>query len=463
MRLLLALLLTLPLAAAQKPNVLFISIDDLNDWIGALGGHPQAKTPNLDRLAAQSVLFTRAYTAAPSCNPSRAALMTGIAPHVSGVYLNSQPWRPSPKLREADTIPQHFRKNGYWVAGAGKIFHGRYPDAASWDVYWPDQQKNKPDDPMPEGRPLNTIPKTAHFDWGPVQASPEAMGDRQVADWVSEQLGQEHEKPFFLACGIFRPHLPWYVPPKYFEPFPLDKIELPAYNSYDLDDLPAMGIERAGADRDHAKVIKHGQWKQAVQGYLASIYFADEQVGRVLDALDSGPNAGNTIVVLWTDHGWHLGEKQHWRKFALWEEATRTPLMWRVPKGIAPGLETGSEPGVRVDRPVGLLDIYPTLIDLAGLSAKSGLSGRSLTALLEDKDAEWDRPALTTYGRRNHAVRTDRWRYIRYRDGGEELYDHSKDWMEWTNLASDPEYRSVMDDLAQHLPAEDAENVPLLP
>jgi len=461
MRILLLLLLALPVAAADRPNVLFISIDDLNDWIGALGGHPQAKTPNLDRLAAESVLFTRAYTASPSCNPSRAALMTGIAPHRSGVYLNSQPWRPSPALQNADTIPQHFRRSGYWVAGAGKIFHGRYPDPASWDVYWPDQQKNKPDDPMPVGRPLNTIPKTAHFDWGPVQAAAGEMGDRQVADWISEQLGQEHEKPFFLACGIFRPHLPWYVPPEYFEPFPLDAIELPAFKYDDLDDLPKMGLERANPDRDHARVVKHGQWKKAVQGYLASIYFADEQIGRVLDALEKGPNAENTIVVLWTDHGWHLGEKEHWRKFALWEEATRTPLMWRVPKGAAPGLAAGTKAGLRVDRPVGLLDIFPTLIDLAGLPEKPELSGSSLTPLLADRNAHWDHPALTTYGYKNHAIRTDRWRYIRYRDGGEELYDHSRDWMEWTNLAGDPEYRTVIDELSRFLPKSDAENVPM--
>ena len=459
--LLLLLLLALPAAAADKPNVLFISIDDLNDWIGVLGGHAQAKTPNIDRLARSGVLFTHAYTAAPACNPSRAALMTGIAPHVSGVYLNSQAWRPTPVLRDADSIPQHFRKHGYWVAGAGKIYHGAFPDPPSWDVYFPDQQKNKPDDPMPDGRPLNGIPKTSHFDWGPVAARPEEMGDRQVADWVSQQLSKEHDKPFFLACGIFRPHLPWYVPPKYFEPFPLDKIELPAFNYNDLDDLPEFGVNRAISSGDHAKVIQHNQWRQAVQGYLASIYFADEQVGRVLDALENGPNADNTIVVLWTDHGWHLGEKEHWRKFALWEEATKTPLIWRVPKGVAPGMPEGTRAGVRVDAPVTLLELYPTLNELAGIAAKPGLSGVSVVPLLKNADAPWDRPALTTYGRRNHAVRTARWRYIRYRDGGEELYDHDVDGMEWKNLANDPDYRSVIEQLAKHLPENDAEDVPI--
>ncbi len=449
-----------PLVAADKPNVLFISIDDLNDWIGVLGGHPQAKTPNIDRLAASGVLFTQAYTAAPACNPSRAALMTGIAPHVSGVYLNSQAWRPTPVLRNADSIPQHFRKHGYWVAGAGKIYHGAFPDPASWDVYWPDQQKNKPDDPEPDGRPINGIPKTAHFDWGPVDVPAGEMGDRQVADWISGQLSKEHEKPFFLACGIFRPHLPWYVPPKYFEPFPLDKIELPAFNYNDLEDVPPSGVKMANPTRDHARVIGHDQWRRAVQGYLASIYFADEQVGRVLDALENGPNADNTIVVLWTDHGWHLGEKQHWRKFTLWEEATRTPVIWRVPKGIAPGLEQGTKAGTRVDTPVTLLEIYPTLIELAALKEKPELSGVSVVPLLKNPKAPWDRPALTTHGRKNHAVRSPRWRYIRYSNGEEELYDHATDWMEWKNLAGDPQYRPVIADLARHLPKTDAADVP---
>ena len=455
------LLASLPLAAADKPNVLFISIDDLNDWIGVLGGHPQTKTPNIDRLAKSGVLFTNAYTAAPACNPSRAALMTGIAPHKSGVYLNSQAWRPTPVLKDADSIPQHFRKNGYWVAGAGKIYHGAFPDPPSWDVYYPDQQKNKPDDPLPDGRPINGIPNTGHFDWGSVDAAPAEMGDRKVAEWISGQLSKEHDKPFFLACGIFRPHLPWYVPPKYFEPFPLDKIELPAFNYRDLDDIPAFGLKHANPGKDHANVTKHNQWRQAVQGYLASIYFADEQVGRVLDALESGPNADNTIVVLWTDHGWHLGEKEHWRKFALWEEATKTPLIWRVPEGVSSALSEGTKAGTRIETPVTLLEIYPTLNELAGIGTKPELSGVSVVPLLKDANAKWDRPALTTYGRKNHALRTPRWRYIRYRDGGEELYDHSVDWMEWKNLATDPQYREVIDRLAKSLPKTDADDVPI--
>ena len=322
-------------AAERKLNVLFIAIDDLNDWVGCLGGHPDVRTPHIDRLAARGVLFTRAYCAAPACNPSRAALMTGIRPSTSGVYTNSQPWRKSPVLADAVTLPQHFTAAGHKAIGSGKIYHGRFPDPPSWEAYWPSQTKNKPDDPLPPNRPVNGIPKTAHFDWGPVDASVEEMGDWQVADWVSRQLRVRHERPFFLACGFFRPHLPWYAPRKYFDMYPLDRITLPNVKEDDLDDVPAPARRMARPQGDHAKVTEHKQWRQAVQGYLASISFVDDCVGRVLDALDSSRYRDSTVVVLWSDHGWHLGEKLHWRKFALWEEATHNVMAVIVP-GMTP-------------------------------------------------------------------------------------------------------------------------------
>ncbi|MEZ5363177.1 MAG: sulfatase [Bryobacterales bacterium] len=444
--------------AADKPNVLFIAIDDLNDWIGVLGGHPQARTPNLDRLAARGVLFTHAYTAAPACNPSRAALMTGIAPYRSGVYLNSQAWRPV--MQDAVTIPQHFRKFGYWVAASGKIFHGAFPDPPSWDVYWPSQTKNKPDDPTPAKQPVNGIPKTGHFDWGPVTEGPEQMGDYKVAQWISARLGEKHDKPFFLACGMFRPHLPWYAPQKYFDEFPLDKIELPVFNADDLTDVPPGGIKMAKPAGDHAKVTEHHQWKKAVQAYLANILFMDEQIGRVIDALDKSEYKDNTIVVLWTDHGWHLGEKEHWRKFALWEEATRTPMMWVVPKGVSAALPQGTKAGVRVDQPVSLLDIYPTLVELAGLGPNAALMGDSLTPLLADPKAPFRGATVMTYGRNNHAVRTAEYRYIRYADGGEELYDHRDDEYEWKNLAKDSRYEEILEGMRRWIPKENHEDAP---
>jgi arylsulfatase A-like enzyme len=444
--------------AADKPNVLFIAIDDMNDWIGVLGGHPQARTPNLDRLAARGVLFTHAYTAAPACNPSRASLMTGIAPYRSGVYLNSQPWRPP--LQDAATLPQHLRKFGYSVMGSGKIFHGAYPDPPSWDLYWPSQKKNKPDDPEPKVRPVNGIPKAGHFDWGPVTEATEDMGDYKVAEWISGQLEKKHDKPFFLACGMFKPHLPWYVPQKYFDEFPLEKIELPTFNADDLADIPKGGLKMAKPQGDHANVVKYQQWKQAVQGYLASIRFMDEQVGRVIDALDKSDYKDNTIVVLWTDHGWHLGEKEHWRKFALWEEATRTPLMWVIPKGLSDALPAGTKAGVRVDHPVSLLDIYPTLVELTGVGPNHALMGDSLVPLLEDPKADFRGATVMTYGRNNHAVRTAEYRYIRYADGGEELYDHRDDEYEWKNLAKDPRYEEVITGLRKWIPSENAEDAP---
>ena len=442
--------------AQAKPNVLFIAIDDLNDWIGALGGHPQARTPNLDRLAKRATLFTRAYCQAPACNPSRASLMTGILPSTSGVYLNSQPWRAA--MPNAVTLPQHFMKHGYWAGGSGKIYHGPFPDPPSWNRYWPSPTKNKPNDPQPAKRPVNGIPKAAHFDWGPVDVADEKMGDHQVADWVIGQLGRKRDKPFFLACGIYRPHLPWYVPQKYFDLFDAEKLTLPNVPDDDLDDIPAAGVKMAQPQGDHARVLRHEQWRKAVHGYLAATAFADAQVGRVLDALDKSGQADNTIVVLWTDHGWHLGEKKHWRKFTLWEESARTPLMFVVPKGLAKALPGGTLADVRVDRPVGLIDIYPTLLDLCGLAANPANEGRSLAPLLADKNAKWQRPALTTHGRNNHGLRTARWRYIRYADGSEELYDHEADPNEWRNLADNPKLAKTKKRLARWLPNTNAPN-----
>ena len=340
--LLFAIFIAAPAAKAEAPNVLFIAVDDLNDWIEPMGGHPQAKTPNFARLARRSTLFSRAYTAAPACNPSRAALMTGVAPYRSGVYQNNQAWRPA--MPDVETLPQAFMRNGYWAGGSGKIYHGVYPDPASWNEYWPSKSLQREADPLPAQRPANGISGTGNFDWGPLEAATDEMSDAKVAAWVAAKLGEAHAKPFFLACGIFRPHLPWYVPGNYFRRYPLERVELPLVFNSDLADVPQAGLRMARPERDHASVVEHGQWKRAVQAYLASMSFADDMLGRVLDALDESGYADNTIIVLWGDHGWHLGEKHHWRKFALWEEATRVPLMISVPQG-APGLPEGTRDG----------------------------------------------------------------------------------------------------------------------
>jgi len=428
--------------AAEKPNVLFIAVDDLNDWTTFLGGYPGVKTPNLDRLARRGTFFTRAYCSAPACNPSRASLLCGVRPSTSGVYYNSNPWRP--QMPDAVTLPQHFMAAGYKVHGAGKIFHGRFKDPQSWHVYM-----SRPGDPAPKKRPANGIPHTAHFDWGPVDEDDDAMGDTQVTNFGIEFLGRKHDKPFFLAVGLFRPHLPWYVPRKYFDEYPLGDIVLPKVKADDLDDVPPIGRRMARPEGDHAKVLRYKQWEKAVQGYLASITYTDGQIGRLLDALDKSPYARNTIIVLWADHGWHLGEKLHWRKFTLWEEAGRVPLIF-----VVPGL---TRPETRCERTVSLLDIYPTLADLCGLPIGEHLEGKSLKPLLEDPTAAWDRPVVTTYGRQNHSVRCERWRYIRYSDGTEELYDHQNDPMEWTNLAADPKAAAVKEKLAGWLPKVNVE------
>ena len=438
---------------AQSPNVLFIAVDDLRDWVGHLGGHPNATTPHIDRLAKRGVSFTRAYCSAPLCNPSRISLLTGVAPSKSGVYGNGEKLRQ--KLPDAVTLMQHFRASGYSVRGAGKIFHGTSAyDKDSWDFYFKSSGSKKH-----RVKRDSSLPKSAWVPWGALACSDDEMLDGINAKWIITELKKPQEKPFFLAYGLTKPHLTWSVPQKYFDLHPLEGIKLPPTKKGDLDDLPAFGKKLArevydpSGERDfavkpngdHANVIANNQWGKAVQAYLATISFADAQIGRVLDALDRSGHADNTIIVLWGDHGWHLGEKNHWRKHALWDVSTRTPLIFSAPQGVAKDK--------LCQRPVSLIDIYPTLIDLCELPKRRGLDGQSLKSLLENPERKWDRPVVITYGLNNHAVQTERWRYIRYRDGGQELYDHERDPNEWTNLASIPKYSSVKTELANSLPA----------
>ncbi len=436
--------LTLCAEETPRPNILFISVDDLNDWVGCLGGHPQASTPNIDRLASSGMLFTNAHCPAPACNPSRTAIMTGISPHKSGLYDNRQKMREL--LPDAELLPAYFSNNGYWSAGSGKILH-YFIDARSWDEYFPPKET---EDPFPrtlypENRPVN-LPRGGPWqyietDWAALDATDEEFGgDWLVSKWIGEQLSKQHEKPFFLACGIYRPHEPWFVPKKYFDAFPIDEIELPpGYKEDDLDDLPPAG-QSQGPNRYFAHIRKHGQWKRGIQGYLASIAFADAMVGRVLDALENGPNRDNTIVVLWSDHGWHLGEKQHWQKYTPWRVCTRVPLIIRVPKGTR-GLQAGTRPGAECRKPVNLLSLYPTLTRLAGLPNQLSNDGPSLIPLLETPDAQWPHVSITHLGRPgNFGLSEERWRYIQYDNGDRELYDTDLDPYEWTNLAERPEH-----------------------
>lgn len=440
-----------------KPNVLFISIDDLNDWIGCLGGHPQALTPNLDRLAESGVLFTNAHCPAPACNPSRTAIMTGISPHKSGLYENGQKMREI--LPDVELLPQYLRKYGYRAIGSGKLLH-YFVDAPSWDDYFPEKETENPFPPTyyPEERPVN-LPRGGPWqyvetDWAALPVSDEEFGgDWLISKWVGEQLSKEQEKPFFLACGIYRPHEPWFVPQKYFEPFPLDTIQLPpGYREDDLADLPPSG-KRRGPNRYFEHIRSQGQWKQGIQGYLASIYFADAMLGRVLDALENGPHAGNTIVALWSDHGWHLGEKEHWQKFTGWRAATRVPLILCVPKGCSESLPEGTRAGVRSDQPVSLLSLFPTLCELAGVPEHIGNDGPSLVPLLEEEASNWPHVSLTFLGERGSlAVSGRRWRYIHYKNGDEELYDIAEDPYEWVNRAGDPAAAEKKEELKAFVP-----------
>lgn len=433
-----------PMYAAERMNVLFLAVDDLNDWISPLGGYNGCRTPNLERLANRGITFTRAYCAAPACNPSRASLMTGIRPWNSGVYVNPQPWRPA--MPDAVLLPKHFSNHGYHAVGAGKILHGRYDEPESWDAYASQQG-----DPKPTAKVAHDLhSKAGGIVWGQLDVDDSEMNDYKMASYAIDYLKQTHEQPFFLACGIYRPHMPWQVPRKYYEMYPVDQIKTPYVPDGDLKDLPAAGVKMAKPQGDHATILKTGNWDYAVQAYLASITFADAQVGRILDALEASAYNENTIVVLWGDHGWHLGEKEHWRKFALWEEATRVPFFVSVP-----GM---TKPGTRCEATVDLMSLYPTLCDLCQLPQPEQLDGISLLPLLKDIDADWPYPAITTHGRNNHAVRSERYRYIRYEDGSEELYDHQVDPGEFNNLAADPSMSIVIDDLQKWLPETNAPN-----
>jgi arylsulfatase A-like enzyme len=444
-------------ADSPRPNVLFIAMDDLNDWIGCLGGHPQTLTPNLNRLAESGVLFTNAHCAAPACNPSRTAIFTGRSPHRSGLYDNRQQMREV--LPDAELLPKTLSRHGYYSSGSGKMLH-YFIDANSWDEYFPKAETENPfpRTDNPQQRPV-TLPRGGPWqyvetDWAALDMTDEEYGgDYLVTKWVSEQLAKPREQPFFLACGIYRPHEPWFVPKKYFEPFPLDSIQIPpGYLEDDLKDLPPEG-QRRGPNRYFAHIRKQGQWKQGIQGYLASIHYADAMLGRVLDALDNSPHADNTIVVLWSDHGWHLGEKQHWQKYTAWRLCTRVPLMIRVPSGT-PGLPAGTQPA-RCSQPVNLVSLFPTLLDLCGLPAEPHHDGPSLVPLLADVGQDWPHPSITYLGDRgSYGLSTQAWRLVHYANGDEELYNTVDDPYEWTNLATDPQYRSKLDELRALAPTE---------
>jgi arylsulfatase A-like enzyme len=415
---------------ASKPNILFISIDDLNDWVGVLGGYPGVQTPNIDRLAERGTLFSNAHAAVPMCNGSRTAIFTGLKPTTTGIYGNNQDWRQT--RPDLVSIPEYFRENGYETIGSGKVFCNDISGKAIelFDQYF-----------KPKAHVKN--PNTKPFRYGPLDVPVGKTFDGQVADFASNYLQGKHDKPFFLSVGFYRPHIPLSVPKKYFDLYPLDSVKIPQVPKNDLDDVPPEGKRLAEGIGIHEKIVKMGNWQEIVQAYLASISSIDAMTGKLLDALEKSDYADNTIVVLWSDHGWHLGEKLHWKKQTLWEEATRVPLIIS-----APGV---TNPGDVSSQAVSLLDLYPTLVELAGLPEKKDLEGESLVPLIKYPNYDRKTPAITLW-EESLAVRTEDWRYIRYFDGSEELYDHKNDPRELVNLANKPEYSGVKKELAEWLP-----------
>lgn len=468
-------LLGFPGLAQEKPNVLLICIDDLKDWVGYLDGYEgTVHTPNIDRLASEGIAFTNAHTTSPVCNPSRTSFLLGKRPSTTGVYDNLQWWKPA--YPDEKPLPQYFRENGYLTVGSGKVFHEipGFNPPCSWDEYsdyvtdMPWNQANwdveryaiiygyrGPIVPYPDYLPLNGIkPLRSPRDWGALPNKPEdEYGDFMAAQYGVDFLEKDHEDPFFLAVGVFHPHLPWYVPQKYLDMYPIEDIVLPDIGKNDVEDLPTVGKEFAARYRkDFEEVRDAGKWKEAIQAYLASTTFADAQVGRLLDALENSQYAENTIVVLWSDHGWHLGSKEHWHKMTLWEESTRIPFVMKVPGMRSNGSECSA--------PVDMIHVYPTLLSLCDLPTKDDLDGLDMTPLLNNPESTWETPAIMELYRGNVAVRSEEWRYIRYHDGGEELYNLKRDPQEFKNLAGDKKYQTILEDHKKWATNDWKEDVP---
>jgi arylsulfatase A-like enzyme len=429
--------------ADSCPNVLLVVLDDLSDWVGCLGGHPDARTPNIDRLAERGVLFTNAHAQAPLCNPSRTSFFLGLRPSTTGVY-GAEPWfREVPELADRRTLPQSFADHGYRTLAAGKVFHASAADPASFQVEGP-----APGQTSPLDRRVLTPRKMGMWDFGPQTYDESKTVDAEVVSWAIARLGDADERPFFLTVGLHRPHVPMYAPARFFELVP-ERPALTELPADDLDDVPGAALAAAlDASAPADAWFATGDRRTAVtRAYLAATAFVDAEIGRLLDALAASAHADDTIVVLLSDHGFHLGEKSVWGKRTLWERSTHVPLIVSAP---------GGRRGARSSRTVELLDLFPTLAELCGLEPPAGLDGASLVPLLDDPNAPFDRPALTSLDAGSHAVRTERWRYIRYRDGSEELYDHASDPHEWTNLAGDPQHTATRTELARLLPANAA-------
>ncbi|MEM9399824.1 MAG: sulfatase [Verrucomicrobiota bacterium] len=454
-------------AQASQPNVLFFAFDDLSDWISPMG-YQQAKTPNFERLAARGVTFQYAHTAGIYCAPARTAIFTGRHASTTGFYANHVHFALKPEIKPLQVA---FSEAGYATFGGGKLFHhsAGWIDLRGWDEFYIRSQEQRergwPLDSWTTEHPAMPVPypnskynrtdkptKAKWFlEWGAVlNENEEIMADTMRTNWACKKLQQAHHKPFFLGLGLYAPHFPNYVPQKYFDMYDRDALQPPEYLATDLEDLPEK-IKKAKQSRGkiHQHLEKIDGVKDAIHGYLASVSYADAMLGRVLDALDSGPNADNTIIVIWSDHGYHHGQKFDWGKHTLWERTSNVPFMWAGP-GIAKGKS--------VDTTVSLIDIYPTLLDLCSIPQVPDLDGVSMAAMLKNPKEAKDRNVLLPGMKPNeYAIINQRWRYIRYADATEELYDVRKDPNEWTNLADTPEYAEMKTKLAAEAPQTFAE------
>lgn len=455
-------------AQKQKPNIVMIAIDDLNDWVGVYGGHPQVKTPNIDKLAQTSMVFRNASCPGPVCGPSRSALLSGFMPATTGIYGNANNMLNSALVQTHATLPEYFSKNGFLTISSGKVFHthttANGEDHGQWafDVWHQVTGGNsgvqedklfscskgiingkKIENPLYASGPANDM----YF--GPAKGLKEDTRDYRTAKWAEKTLQEDYDKPFFLSIGISKPHLPFVVPEEFFNLYGRDTIMVPEYRMDDLDDILDKNGNKANKPDESFLWAKHyGIEKDVVRAYLAAVSYADACVGVVLDALAKSKYADNTIVVLWGDHGWHLGEKLRYRKATLWREVTQLPLMIHVP-----GMKSKQD----CYRNVNLIDLYPTLIDLCKLPQKKGLDGKSIQPLLENPTQTWT-PTVTTYQQGNHSIMSEKWHYITFQKGVEELYNLQNDPMEWTNLAniSSAEIDSVKKSLKAYVPSFNA-------
>lgn len=436
-------------SAQTKPlNVLFIAIDDLNDWVGAYGGHPQAQTPHMDRFAERGTVFTNAHCQAPICNPARVSMISGLLPSKTGIYFLQPGLRGASENADAETMFQYFKRQGYYLTTRGKIFHGQSlrDEKDSFDEI---VNASLPV-PRPKER-LSSYEGSRAWDWGAWYEKDEDTQDFQTALWGANRLQElaGEDQPFFMAIGFSNPHVPLYVPQKWFDLYPMETLELPEVLASDRDGLSeyAKTLTFGHIAPKHDWVEEAEEWKPMVQAYLACISYVDHCVGTLLNGLEDSGAKDDTLIVLWSDHGFHMGEKMHWAKRTLWEESTRVPMMIAGPNLLRDNT---------VSKPVGLIDIFPTLVDLSAVPAKEGLDGVSLRPLLSRVNAVWERPTITTFGPNNHSVRSEHWRYIRYDDGSEELYDHRKDQRERMNLATNPEHRDLIRDLSRWIPKSNA-------